>query len=187
MLTNFQTIRKSVARLKKLSEMEEDGVYELLPKKEVLQLEKERQSLEKNLGGIKEMEELPDAIVLIDPNEDFIAVKEANKLNIPIVALVDTNSDPTLIDCPIPGNDDAIRSITLILELLTSAILEAKEGEDLSLDSDLIFEDRVNEEKEEPKQEFVNITNIKKETKKETKKEEVKEEVKETEEENVEE
>ena len=111
MLTNFKTIRKSVARLNKLQSMEEDGVYELLPKKEVLQLEKERNKLEKNLGGIKEMWKVPDVVFLVDPGEDHTAVKEANKLHIPVIALIDTNCDPTPIDIPIPGNDDAIRSI----------------------------------------------------------------------------
>ena len=172
MLTNFKTIKKSISRLKKLGQMEEDGVYELLPKKEVLKLEKERENLEKNLGGIKDMTSVPDLIFLIDPSEEKIAVKEASKLGIPIIAIVDTNCDPTNIDIPIPANDDALRSITLITDLVTATVLETKEGEEISFDE---TEEVKTEEKEEmPEQEFVKIDEALEE--KENEKAELKEE-----------
>ena len=155
MLTNFSTIRKSVARLNKLQSMEEDGVYEYLPKKEVIGLEKERNKLERNLGGIKDMTKVPDLVFLIDPSEDYTAVKEANKLNIPIIALTDTNCDPTPIDLPIPGNDDAIRSIKLITDIIANAILEALEPQ---IDEETILEFENVEENEE--KEFVNLDEI---------------------------
>ena len=121
MMTNFATIRKSINRLKELEAMEEDGTFEVLSKKEVLALKREQEKLEKSLGGIKDMEELPGALFIVDPRKERIAVAEAKKLNIPIVAIVDTNCDPDEIDYVIPGNDDAIRAV----KLLTSRISDA--------------------------------------------------------------
>jgi small subunit ribosomal protein S2 len=125
-LTNFATIRKSIGRLKKLEEMRETGEYERLPKKEALQLERERQKLDKALVGIKAMEQLPSAVFIIDPRKEKIAVAEAQRLGIPLVAVVDTNCDPTGIDYPIPGNDDAIRAIRLITSRIVDAALEGR-------------------------------------------------------------
>jgi len=124
MLTNFQTIRKSLDRLQKLTEMTTDGTAEKLPKKEVLRLAKERARLEKVLGGIKDLRRVPDAIFVVDPSREEIAVLEARRLSIPIIAIVDTNCDPDLIDYVIPGNDDAIRAIKLFLGKVADAILE---------------------------------------------------------------
>ncbi len=121
-LTNFQTIRKSVDHLKRLDEMKADGVFNALPKKEVLKLEKERSKAERLLGGIKDMGELPGAIFVVDPRKEKIAVSEARKIGIPIVAVVDTNCDPDLIDYVIPGNDDAIRAIGLIAAKVSDAV-----------------------------------------------------------------
>ena len=126
MLTNFQTIRKSLDRLQKLTEMTTDGTAERLPKKEVLQLAKERARLEKVLGGIKEIRRVPDAVFVVDPSREEIAIREARRLSIPIVAIVDTNCDPDLVDYVIPGNDDAIRAIKLFLGKIADAILEGK-------------------------------------------------------------
>lgn len=126
MLTNFVTVRKSIERLKKIDAMREDGTYNVLTKKEVSRYEKERIKLEKNLSGIKEMHELPGAIFIIDPRKEKIAVAEAKKLSIPIVAVVDTNCDPDEIDFVIPGNDDAIRAIKLISSKIANAYLEGK-------------------------------------------------------------
>jgi len=125
-LTNFATIRKSIARLKKLDEMKETGDYERLPKKEVLGLEREREKLEKTLAGIKNMERLPSAIFIIDPKKETIAVEEAKRLAVPIVAIVDTNCDPTGIDFPVPGNDDAIRAVRLITARMADALNEGR-------------------------------------------------------------
>ncbi|MGH7324477.1 MAG: 30S ribosomal protein S2 [Candidatus Rokuibacteriota bacterium] len=125
-LTNFETIRKSIARLKKLEEMKEAGEWERLPKKEALELDRERQKLEKALVGIKAMEQLPSAVFIIDPRKERIAVAEAQRLGIAIVAIVDTNCDPTGIDYPIPGNDDAIRAVRLITSRIADAILEGR-------------------------------------------------------------
>ncbi len=126
MLTNFQTIRKSLERLQKLTDMETDGTAEKLPKKEVLKLSKERARMEKVLGGIRELRDLPDAVFVVDPSREEIAVLEARKLGIPIIAIVDTNCDPDQIDYVIPGNDDAIRAIKLFLSKIADAILEGK-------------------------------------------------------------
>jgi small subunit ribosomal protein S2 len=123
-LTNFATIRKSIARLKKLDEMSETGEYERLPKKEVIGLERERAKLQSTLVGIKSMDRLPSAVFIIDPKKEKIAVEEAQRLAIPIVSIVDTNCDPTGIDYPIPGNDDAIRAVRLITSRMADAILE---------------------------------------------------------------
>ena len=125
-LTNFATIRKSIARLKKLDEMKETGDYERLPKKEVLGLEREREKLEKTLAGIKNMERLPSAVFIIDPKKETIAVEEAKRLAVPIVAIVDTNCDPTGIDFPVPGNDDAIRAVRLITARMADALNEGR-------------------------------------------------------------
>jgi small subunit ribosomal protein S2 len=126
MLTNFVTVRKSIESLKKIETMKEDGTYNVLTKKEVSKFEKERMKLEKNLSGIKEMHELPGAIFVIDPRKEKIAVAEAKKLSIPIVAVVDTNCDPDEVDYVIPGNDDAIRAIKLISSKVSNAYLEGK-------------------------------------------------------------
>jgi small subunit ribosomal protein S2 len=125
MLTNFSTIKKSLLRLKKLEKMEVDGTFDNLTKKEVSKLLKEKQRLEKNLGGIKEMKDTPGAIFIIDTRKEAIAVAEARRMGIPIVAVVDTNCDPTGIDYPIPGNDDAIRAITLFTSIISKAVIEA--------------------------------------------------------------
>jgi len=128
-LTNFKTIRTRIERLNKINQMEMIGEFELLPKKEVAQLKKERDDLEKNLGGIKNMRSLPGCLFVVDLKKEENAVKEARKLNIPIVAIVDTNCDPDLVDYVIPGNDDAIRAIQLIASLMADAIIEANQGE----------------------------------------------------------
>jgi small subunit ribosomal protein S2 len=125
-LTNFATIRKSIARLKRLEEMRDTGEYDRLPKKEGLELERERQKLEKALVGIKSMEQLPSAVFIVDPRKEAIAVAEAQRLGISIVAIVDTNCDPTDIDYPIPGNDDAIRAVRLIASRIADAINEGR-------------------------------------------------------------
>jgi small subunit ribosomal protein S2 len=126
MMTNFQTIKHSVDRLKKIETMQEDGTINRFPKKEILKMEKERVKLDRNIGGIKDMRVLPDVLFVIDPRKEEIAVGEARKLNIPVVALTDTNCDPDGIDCVIPGNDDAIRAIKLISSQLAAAVLEGK-------------------------------------------------------------
>jgi small subunit ribosomal protein S2 len=125
-LTNFATIRKSIARLKKLEEMKETGEYDRVPKKEALELDREREKLEKALVGIKTMDSLPSSVFIIDPRKEKIAVAEAQRLGIPIVAIVDTNCDPTGIDFPIPGNDDAIRAVRLITSRIVDAINEGR-------------------------------------------------------------
>ena len=129
MMTNFTTIRRRVARLKQLRAMEEDGTFDLLPKKEVIKLNLEIEKLEKFLGGIKDMDELPGALFIIDPRKERIAVAEAKKLNIPIVAIVDTNCDPDEINYVIPGNDDAIRAVKLIAGAMADAVIEGREGQ----------------------------------------------------------
>jgi len=127
-LTNFQTIRKSVAKLEELDRMSQDGTYERLPKKEVMRLEKRRAKLQTLLGGIRDMTRLPGMLYVVDTKREQIAVAEANKLEIPVVAIVDTNCDPDVIDYPIPGNDDAIRSISLITNLIAQAVREGREA-----------------------------------------------------------
>ncbi len=129
MLTNYKTIRKRIDRLHELEKMEEDGVFEILPKKEVIKLKHERERLEKFLGGIKNMNKLPDALFVVDPRKEKIAVSEARILGIPVVAIVDTNCDPDEIDYVIPGNDDAIRAVKLLTETIANAVLEGKQGE----------------------------------------------------------
>jgi small subunit ribosomal protein S2 len=128
-LTNFQTIQKRIDRLHQLEKMEEDGTFDVLPKKEVIILGKEKTRLEKFLGGIKHMKKLPDALFIIDPRKERIAVAEARKLGIPIVGIVDTNCDPDEIDYVIPGNDDAIRAVKLLTAKMADAVIEAQQGE----------------------------------------------------------
>jgi len=129
MLTNFQTIKRSIARLNQLQKMQQDGTFDLLPKKEVAGLVKEMDNLEKNLGGIKEMERLPSAIFIVDTKKEHNAVLEAKRLGIPVIAIVDTNCDPDDADYIIPGNDDAIRAIKLISAAIADAVIEGKQGE----------------------------------------------------------
>ena len=136
MLTNFKTIRRSIDRLYQLEKMEEDGTFDLLPKKEVLRLKKEMEKLEKNFGGIKEMKSMPGAMFVVDPRKEKNAIAEAKKLNIPVVAIVDTNCDPEEVDYVIPGNDDAIRAVKLIVECIANSVLEAKQGESFSVAED---------------------------------------------------
>jgi small subunit ribosomal protein S2 len=145
MMTNFQTIQKRVARLKELEAMEEDGTFEVLTKKEVQVLRHEMNKLETYLGGIKEMNKLPGALFVVDPRKERIAVAEARKLNIPIVAIVDTNCDPDEIDYVIPGNDDAIRAVKLIAGKMADAVIEAHQGEDFQAPDQI-------EDLEEPEQ-----------------------------------
>ena len=136
MLTNFKTIKKRIDRLFQLKKMREDGTMDLLPKKEVIKLNLEEEKLEKFLGGIKEMKELPSAIFIVDPRKEKNAIAEAHRLGIPIVAIVDTNCDPEEVDYPIPGNDDAIRAVKLIVSTMGNAILEGKQGEQFDVDSE---------------------------------------------------
>ena len=149
-LTNFKTIRKRIQRLAELEKMQEDGTFEVLPKKEVILLKKEMDKLQKNLGGIKEMTQIPDVIFVVDPKKEHIAVQEARKLNIPLVGLVDTNCDPNDVDYVIPGNDDAIRAVKLITDVLANAVIEGKQGESLEAE-----EEQPVEESEEPSMEEV--------------------------------
>jgi len=134
MLTNFETIRTRVQRLKDLETMQEDGTFDILPKKEVILLKKEMEKLEKNLGGIKEMDKLPGVIFLVDPKKERIAILEAKKLGIPVVGLVDTNCNPEELDYPIPGNDDAIRAVKLIADVIANAVIEGKQGESFEIE-----------------------------------------------------
>ena len=129
MLTNFTTIKKRILRMDQLKKMAEDGTFDQLPKKEVVNLTIEAEKLDKNLGGIKDMKKLPAAIFIVDPKKEHNAVAEARKLNIPIIAIVDTNCDPDEIDYVIPGNDDAIRAVKLITSTMANAVLEGKQGE----------------------------------------------------------
>ena len=129
MLTNFKTIRTRIARLKELEKMQEDGTFEVLPKKEVAVLLHEKEKLDKNLGGIKEMTRIPDVMFVVDPRKEKIAIQEAHILGIPVVAIVDTNCDPEEVDYVIPGNDDAIRAVKLIASKIADAVIEAKQGE----------------------------------------------------------
>lgn len=140
-LTNFQTIKKRVARLIELEKMEEDGTFEVLPKKEVMLLKKEKEKLDTNLSGIKTMEKLPSLIFLIDSNKENICTKEARKLSIPTIGLIDTNCNPDSVDVVIPGNDDAVRAVGLVTGKIADAVLEAKEGNDSS--EETVAEDEV--------------------------------------------
>lgn len=129
MLTNFKTIQSRIAKLKSIEKMEEDGTFEVLPKKEVLALKKLQEKLEKNLGGIKEMKRIPDAIFIVDPKKERICVQEAHTLGIPLIGIADTNCDPEELDFVIPGNDDAICAVKLIVSKMADAVVEAKQGE----------------------------------------------------------
>ncbi|MBN2852888.1 MAG: 30S ribosomal protein S2 [Clostridia bacterium] len=129
MLTNYKTIKKRINRLKELGKMEEDGTFKVLPKKEVIKLKLEMTKLETNLGGIKDMHGVPDVLFIVDPKKERNAILEAKKLNIPIVAIVDTNCDPDEVDYVIPGNDDAIRAVKLIASVIANAVIEANQGE----------------------------------------------------------
>lgn len=131
MLTNYKTIRKRIDRLHELSKMEEDGIFDVLPKKEVIKLRHEAERLEKFLGGIKHMDKIPDVLFIVDPRKERIAVKEAQILGIPVVGIVDTNCDPDEVDFVIPGNDDAIRAVKLLTETIANAVLEGKQGEQI--------------------------------------------------------
>ncbi len=128
MLTNFRTIQGRIKRMKDIEEMAEDGTFEALPKKEVLNLKKEHEKLEKNLGGIRDMKKLPDAIFVVDPKKERICVAEAHKLNIPLIGICDTNCDPDELSYVIPGNDDAIRAVKLIVGKMADAVIEANQG-----------------------------------------------------------
>ncbi|MFV0559759.1 MAG: 30S ribosomal protein S2 [Enterococcus sp.] len=139
-LTNWDTIQKRISRLKKINAMEEDGTFEVLPKKEVAGLNKERERLEKFLGGIADMPRIPDVMYIVDPRKERIAVQEAHKLNIPIVAMVDTNCDPDEIDVVIPSNDDAIRAVKLITSKMADAFIEGNQGEDQVVEEDFVAE-----------------------------------------------
>ena len=125
-LTNFRTIRNRVRKMEEIEQMEKDGTFDLLPKKEVIQIKKEYDKLNRNLRGIRNMRRLPQLMIVVDPNEEIIAVKEAKKLGIPVLGIVDTNSDPDLVDYVVPGNDDAVKSVSLLLGVLNNAVLEVK-------------------------------------------------------------
>ena len=132
MLTNFKTIQSRIKRLQKIEEMSQDGTFDVLPKKEVLELRKEWSRLEKNLGGIKFMKKIPDAIFVVDPKKERICVQEAHTLGIPLIGICDTNCDPEELDYVIPGNDDAIRAVRLIVSRMADAVIEANQGEVVS-------------------------------------------------------
>ena len=166
-LTNFKTIRSRIRRMEEIEKMEQDGIFEMLPKKEVIQIKKEYDKLNKNLRGIREMKKMPQALVIVDPRKEEIAIKEAHILGIPVFGIVDTNCDPDVVDYVIPGNDDAVRSVKLLIGALTNAIAEVNGNEVVDFISE---EDKNKNEKKATKKEVV---------------EEVKEEVKETTEEVV--
>ena len=152
-LTNFKTIRTRIGRLLELEKMEQDGTFEVLPKREVVLLKKEMEKLNKNLGGIKDMTEIPEVMFVVDPKKEHNAILEARKLNIPVVGLVDTNCNPEDVDYCIPGNDDAIRAVKLISECMANAIIEGKQGE--SLESEETAEEVVAENEEKSIEEVV--------------------------------
>ena len=182
-LTNFKTIRSRIKRMDDIDKMEADGTFDLLPKKEVIQIKKEYAKLDKNLRGIREMKRLPQALVIVDPRKEENAIKEARILGIPVFGIVDTNCDPDLVDYVIPGNDDAVRAVKLLLGVLTNAIAEVNGNEVIDYVNE---DDKAKAEKRTAKKEAVKEekAEVKKETKKEEKVE-VKEEVKETKEEVV--
>ena len=140
MLTNFKTIQSRIARLKEIETMEADGTFDVLPKKEVIELRKELVKLQKNLGGIKDMKRIPDAIVIVDPKKERICVQEAHALGITLIGIGDTNCDPEELDYIIPGNDDAIRAVKLIVSKMADAVIEAKQGEAVYSDADVATE-----------------------------------------------
>ena len=159
MMTNFKTIQKRIDRLAQINKMEEEGTFDLLPKKEVIKLKAQRDKLEKYLGGIKDMKKLPGALFVVDPRKEHIAITEAKKLGIPVVAIVDTNCDPDDVDYVIPGNDDAIRAVKLIASTMANAIIEGRQGEDAlpvreeETDDDATMEEAVIEEAQEETEE----------------------------------
>lgn len=143
MLTNFKTIKSRIARLKEIERMSEDGTFDVLPKKEVIQIKKEWEKLERNLGGIKNMTKIPDAIFVVDPKKERICVQEAHTLGIPLIGIADTNCDPEELDYVIPGNDDAIRAVKLIVSAMADAVIESNQGEMMT---DAVPEEAVEEE-----------------------------------------
>ena len=143
MLTNFKTIRSRINRLKAIETMAEDGTFDVLPKKEVIQIKKEWEKLERNLGGIKNMTKIPDAIFVVDPKKERICVQEAHTLGIPLIGIADTNCDPEELDYVIPGNDDAIRAVKLIVSAMADAVIESNQGEMMT---DAVPEEAVEEE-----------------------------------------
>jgi len=144
MLTNFKTIKSRVERLREIERMSEDGTFDVLPKKEVIQLKKEWEKLEKNLGGIKNMKKIPDCIFVVDPKKERICIQEAHTLGIPLVGIADTNCDPEELDFVIPGNDDAIRAVKLIVSKMADAVIEANQGVQLTDSSDVSADEEVN-------------------------------------------
>ncbi len=145
MLTNFRTIRRRIDRLNQLKTMQEDGTFDLLPKKEVVKLNLEIEKLEKFMGGIKDMKTLPGALFIVDPRKEHIAVTEARKLHIPIIAIVDTNCDPDEIDYVIPGNDDAIRAVRLLSATMANALIEGREGQESAAEEEAATEEKAAE------------------------------------------
>ena len=141
MLTNFKTIQSRIAKLKAIEKMSEDGTFDVLPKKEVIELKKEWEKLEKNLGGIKNMKKMPDAIFIVDPKKERICVQEAHTLGIPLIGIADTNCDPEELDYVIPGNDDAIRAVKLIAGMIADAVIEANQGEQNTLEEEVAEEE----------------------------------------------
>ena len=178
-LTNFRTIRSRVRRMEEIEKMESDGTFDLLPKKEVIGLKKEYEKLNKNLRGIRDMKKLPQALVIVDPKKEEIAIKEARILNIPVFGVVDTNCDPDMVDYVIPGNDDAVRSVKLLIGALTNAIAEVNGNEVIDY---ITEEEKAKKDKKDTKKEVKKET---KEVKAEAKKEEVVEEKETTKEETV--
>ena len=148
MLTNFKTIQSRINRLKEIEAMEADGTFDVLPKKEVIQLKKEQEKLEKNLGGIKNMKRIPDAIFVVDPKKEAICVKEAHVLGIPLIGIADTNCDPEELDFVIPGNDDAIRAVKLIVSKMADAVIAANQGETAEEYADVVEAEEAVEEVE---------------------------------------
>ena len=141
MITNFKTIQSRIAQLKKIEAMEEDGTFELLPKKEVIKLKKQQEKLQKNLGGIKEMQDVPDMIFVVDPRKERICVQEAHTLGIPLIGICDTNCDPEELDYVIPGNDDAIRAVKLIVSKMADAVIEGNQGVDAEVSEEEVEEE----------------------------------------------
>lgn len=172
-LTNFKTIRSRIKRMEEIEKMEQEGVFEMLPKKEVIQIKKEYDKLNKNLRGIREMKKMPQALVIVDPRKEEIAIKEARILGIPVFGIVDTNCDPDMVDYVIPGNDDAVRAVKLLIGVLTNAIAEVNGNEVIDFVSE---EDKAKAEKKAQKKETKE--EIKEEVKEEKVVEEAKEEVK---------
>ena len=173
-LTNFKTIRSRIRRMEEIEKMEEEGTFELLPKKEVIQIKKEYEKLNKNLRGIRNMKKIPNAMIIVDPKKEEIAIKEAHKLNIPVFGIVDTNCDPDDVDYVIPGNDDAVRAVKLMIGVLTNAIAEVNGNEIIDYISE---EDKAKSTKKEETKEVKEEEKVEKKTA--PKEEEIKEEVKE--------